>query len=122
MATESKKVLLIEDDLRHINDWEEELKDDGYDVTYVESIPAARTLLEQDGRWDAIVFDGCIGGDDFNSPPLIKAFRAKMGEGCRMIAASSNPDLSKLMMDAGCTHMVMKKNHVPGMVHSLLRA
>jgi DNA-binding response OmpR family regulator len=114
------KVLLIEDSVSLLIQWKREFKEEGFkDVTCVESI--ARALeefpLEQ---WDAISFDGCIGGDDFNSPPLIKKFKAECKPGCIMIAASSNEDLRQLMLQAGCTHEVRSKHHVPGIIIHLL--
>ncbi|MEX0931330.1 MAG: response regulator [Candidatus Paceibacterota bacterium] len=70
--------------------------------------------------WDAIIFDGCLGGEEFNSGPLIEEFKDKVPEACLLVAASSSPDLRKTMMKMGCTHET-PKNNAPNLVHSLLR-
>jgi DNA-binding response OmpR family regulator len=117
----TKNILLIEDDNDQLNRWLEELELYGYkDTTCARTIEEAIILFPQK-QWDAIVVDGCIGGDDFNSPPLIKEIKAKSKAECPIIAATKNPDLAQLMIDAGCTHVARAKDHVPGMLHSILR-
>lgn len=115
-----KTVLLIEDNVEQLERWTSEIQDDGYEVICADSIEKALEVFPQ-MQWDAVVVDGCIGGDDFNSPPLIREIKTKVKEGCPIIAATKNPDLATLMLEAGCTHAARKKDHVPGFVHSILR-
>ena len=115
-----KKVLLIDDEENRRKQWEEELRGDGYEVTCAQSIEEATRVFPAH-QWDAVVVDGCIGGNDFNSPPLIRMIKANVKGGCPIIAATRNPDLANEMIQAGCTHAIRTKDAAPGFVHSILR-
>ncbi|MEI8249401.1 MAG: hypothetical protein WCG07_02815 [Candidatus Taylorbacteria bacterium] len=117
-----KHVLLIEDDPIHQKYRKEEfeLYDGLYAVTCATSVADAMKVFPEQ-KWDAIIVDGCLDGDHFDSEPLIRWLREKVGPDCLMIAASSNPDLGELMVKAGCTRGAFNKAHAPGMVHSILR-
>ncbi len=120
MEQKQRKVLLIEDDLTFLERWKSCLVSKGYFVLCAKTIEEALKAFPQH-RWDAIVFDGCVGGDDFNSLPLIQKFRRESDPGCAMIAASSNEDLRAIMINGGCNHQAEKKEYVPGVVHAILR-
>ena len=116
----TKYVLLVEDDQKYSDQWRLDLEEHGYSVVWAVDIERALEVFPQ-RQWNAIVVDGCIGGDDFNSPPLIRQFKTQSRPGLPIIAATKNPDLATLMLEAGCTHAARKKDHVPGMLHSILR-
>jgi DNA-binding NtrC family response regulator len=116
-----KNILLIEDDESHLARWVDELDIYGYkDPTCAKTVEQALIQLPQK-LWDAVAVDGCIGGDNFNSPPLIAQIKTVVSFNCPIIAASRSPELAKLMLQAGCTHAVRMKDHVPGFIHSILR-
>ena len=117
-----KHVLLIEDNETHrkYRLEEFELYDGLYVVTCATSVAQAMEVFPQQ-QWDAIIVDGCLDGDNFDSEPLIRWLREKVGPDRLMIAVSSNSDLVELMVKAGCTRGARNKAHAPGMVHSILR-
>ena len=115
-----KCILLVEDGVQYLVHWKRELEDDGYEVFCAENIPDALALFPTK-QWAAIAVDGCIGGDEFNSPPLIKKFKAESQPGCPIIAASRSEELREMMVAAGCTHEARKKDHVPGLIDHILK-
>ena len=115
----NKYILLVEDEVSFLLFWKKELEGYGYEIEYAERIETTLEVFPTK-QWDAIVVDGCIGGDYFNSPPLIRKFKTESKPTCAIVAASRSEELSELMMEAGCTHSVSRKNHVPGLVHSIL--
>jgi CheY-like chemotaxis protein len=102
-------ILLIEDGEASLFLWKRGLQDKGHEPMCVRSIEKAREVFPQK-QWDIIVFDGCIGGDDFNSPPLILDFKARSKDGCILIAASRSRELREQMVKAGCTHQSPKEH------------
>jgi len=117
-----KHVLIIDDRPEQIKRWFEEFEmyDGLYLVVSASGAAEAMKVFPQN-LWDAVVVDGCLSGDHFDSPPLIKWLKENSKPNCPIIAASSNPDLADLMVGAGCTHAAFKKDHAPGLVHSILR-
>ena len=117
-----KHVLLIEDKQKQLDQWVEEfgIYDGLYIVVCANSTAQAMEVFPQQ-QWDAIVIDGCLDGDHFDSPPLIKWLKERVTPRCVLIAASSNPDLGQLMVEAGCTRAAFKKDDAPGLIHSILR-
>jgi len=116
-----KNILLIEDDVECLKDWEIRLtrflNKFNLNIVCTTSVGQAKLVFPTE-KWDAIVFDGCIGGNDFNSPDLIREMRKTAT--CPMIAASSNPDLIPHMREAGCDYEVEKKVFVPQRVARIL--
>jgi len=118
-----KHVLLIEDKPEQLKRWAEEfdcLYEGLYSVVCANSEEQAMEVFPQQ-QWDAVVIDGCLDGDNFDSPPLIRWLKERVKPGVPLIAASSNEELMGLMKDEGCTHSAFKKSHAPGIVHSILR-
>ncbi|MFA6158186.1 MAG: hypothetical protein WC763_00960 [Candidatus Paceibacterota bacterium] len=114
-------VLLIEDDLKQVEEFKAEMADyPQYQATYAMSLAEAVKLIPSK-QWHAVSVDGCLGGDIFNSLPLIRMLKEKGDPDCVIIAASSSPYLGEEMLAAGCTHMARKKDHVPDLIHSILR-
>lgn len=65
----------------------------------------------------AIVMDACVPGNLPNTQPLVKKLREKFTG--PMIAASSAPEFSQALVDAGCSHKC-DKDFVPDMVRKIL--
>ncbi len=111
-------VLLIEDDLGQLREWVESL--DGFEINIetATSISQAETEFPKK-KWALVVVDGCIGGDDFNSPPLISKMRETYSG--PMIATSKSSDLCEAMVNAGCDYRVEKKCFVPANIVHILK-
>ena len=118
--TTPSKVLLIEDDPTVIKNWLADLSQQGIMAENASSLESAVKIFPKE-QWDVIVFDGCLGGDEFNTQPLIEDFKKKVSEKCIMIAASSNSILNECMLVEGCTHKANGKDRVPRMIFELLR-
>ena len=116
-----KNILLIEDDSTWLQRWQDDLRDEvgEYQICTAKTPQEAFGAFPLRQDWDAIIIDGCIGGDDFNALPVIEEIR-KTFSGV-MIAASMNPDLRDMMMRAGCTSQTEKKYAVQQMLHILRR-
>jgi hypothetical protein len=117
-------VLLIEDDKDLPRIWKRQfdllLKGQKICLLFATSIDeAAEQFKLHQKEISAIVFDGCIAGHgaEPNTKILVEVFR-KSFKG-PMIAASSLPHLSKILVDAGCSHQCHKED-VPKMVVQLL--
>jgi CheY-like chemotaxis protein len=118
---QTKNILLVEDDEKQMARFMEELIEIyGYEATCATSIREALDLFPTK-QWDVISMDGCIGGEEFNSIPLIRRFKAESHPECVIIAASSSSHLGHLMLEAGCTCVANKKDHVPGIIDSVFR-
>ncbi len=114
-------ILLIEDRDDVLEVWKIILARRGnFKVFCAKTLKKAHELFPQQ-QWDAIVFDGCVGGDEYNSEPLIKDFKPKCKYGCVLVAASNSKDLVELMVAAGCTHLVTSKDQVPNLLYSIFR-
>lgn len=97
----NKHVLVIEDEAIIILDWQNSLKRLPIQLTPAVSLEEAERLFPIKENWDAIVVDGCLGGDNFNTEALVRAIRERGYTG-PMIAASKSPDIRKLLISAGC--------------------
>lgn len=118
---QTKNILLVEDDEKQMARFMEELTEIyEYEATCARSIREAMELFPTK-QWDVISMDGCIGGEEFNSIPLIKKFKAESRPDCVIIAASSSHYLGQMMLEAGCTCIANKKDHVPGIIDSVFR-
>ena len=113
-----KKILLIEDDLDWLKRWQSPLtRRYAMDIICARSIGEALEVFPTK-NWDLIVVDGCIGGDDFNSPPLIQKMRETYSG--PMVAASRSRELMMEMKKAGCSHKANEKSFVPAIIEDIL--
>ena len=115
---EVKKILLIEDNEKYLKEWKESLERAGFFVMCADTIEEAWQVFPTH-KWDAIVFDGCLGGDVYNAGPLIMQFQDKVSPECILLAASSCEELRTMMVCAGCTRET-EKLKVPGLLRVLL--
>jgi DNA-binding response OmpR family regulator len=116
-----KNILLIEDNKDQLDFWVMDLNFYGYEnVVCTQTIDGAYKLLSNT-EWDAVIIDGCIGGDEFNCPPLINILKTTVKSTCPIIAATRSPELAALMKQAGCTHVARTKNHATEILHSVLK-
>ena len=113
----NKHILLIEDDGNIILGYQGLLRKFPFEFIVATTLEEAEKL-HSIRKWDVIVVGGCLGGDDFNTESLVKEIRANGYTG-HMIAASGNPDLRRLLVEAGCS-MEAEKRFVPANILKLL--
>ncbi|MFA6297322.1 MAG: response regulator [Candidatus Paceibacterota bacterium] len=118
MENTPKQILVIEDDKNIILGYQGLLKKFPFEFIVATTLEEAERLYPI-REWDVIVVDGCLGGDDFNTGPLVKEIRASGYTG-HMIAASGNPDLRRFLVEAGCS-MDVEKRFVPANILNLLQ-
>jgi len=116
------RVLIIEDSAA----WQLRYRTDlpsTVEIVEARKFEVANTIIDQliagTTTFDAIVFDGCLYGNDFDTPPLIKKVKA-FGFAGPMIAGSSNPRLNIMLMAVGCTHDAGVKERVVGLLYDTL--
>jgi len=102
------KILLIEDEEEIHNLIRYELKG-GLDLVSAFSLAEGEKLLEDPNVYSAIVFDGCVPGNELNTIPLIQKVVKALYKG-PVIAISSFEEYSKHMIEEGCTHISTKKD------------
>jgi DNA-binding response OmpR family regulator len=119
-----KKILIVEDDANISEGLKEalefNLKDKAFEIIIAPSVDEARKQFKLNPDIALITFDGSIEGDGEkpNTRILVEEFKQKGFSG-PMIAASSMEDYSKILCDAGCTH-VCKKFDIPEKVVDIL--
>ncbi len=102
------KILVIEDNQRYSDAIVKGFRDLGAStVSTALTIPAARDLLFGQGvsasiRFDIVVVDACVPGDDYNTGEIIRQLRREGFDGI-LVAASSLARYRFAQMDDGCT-------------------
>ena len=113
-----KRVLIIEDDYDWQKIYEVSLSDKVHITTAY--TPSEAQKCFEEGQFDLIVFDGCVGGNGstLDTPPLVRKWR-EAGFTGPMIAASGDPRYRNILMGSGCDYQASKFN-VPKKVLELL--
>ncbi len=111
-------ILTIDDDVSLQRLWKIVFQREGIEVIHAFTNDEAWMMfVRQQGRFDAIVFDGHVGRSDIPTLTLVEMVR-KLFDG-HMIAASSDLALRRQMKTAGCTRQCEKQN-LPEVVLELL--
>jgi len=112
-----KKILLVEDSREHVLFFTEKLREAGYDVEVVETVPRDtkdekfQQLVSRANEFLAIVWDG----DIFAGVEPLYTFQGHIQEFANefsgpMIANSSVGGIRERQITAGCTHQVTRKD------------
>ncbi len=113
------KVLIVEDDLRQQAEYFRYFSRAGFEVLQAETLEKAEELFRKNKNdINAIVLDGCIGGDDFNTLDLSRKFRAEF-QGLMVAAVTSEEVRGWLVTDGGCNIGCEKHRTIPTVVQEL---
>lgn len=117
------RILIIEDDLGWQTKYRTELPPT-VEIIEVTDHETAATVVAQlvngTTTFDAIVFDGCLYGDNFDTAPYVRILKDSGFTG-PMIATSSNPSVRTWLLEAGCTYEARHKETIPRLLKKILK-
>ena len=95
------KIFVVEDDSFFHDLWQEQLK--GFaELIFATNVNEAEERFSQNPDIDAIVMDGCLSNNGFDTGDLIVSFRARFSG--PIIASSGSGKIRRIMVSRGCDY------------------
>lgn len=118
MTTSLKKVLIVEDEEDWQGIWGRFLKREGIEVLEGLTLKEGEQLFESNPDLALVIMDGCVGGEELNSTPLVQKMRLTFNG--PIVAASGSSSFRKQLMKIGCSHEA-PKDMVSALVSKILK-